>query len=139
MSLSIAAIGLLAMTNVSQAAGEKDEMINKEKAAWQSFQNKKSDAFRKALASDYRGAYSDGIKNVHQEVAGLSKSDLKSFSFSDENVAFPDKDTCLLTYKVTVQGTMDGKDNSGTYNAASVWHKGASGWATIFHTEVKAE
>jgi ketosteroid isomerase-like protein len=69
----------------------------------------------------------------------MNKSDLKSFSFSDMTVSLPDKDTAVLTYKVTVQMTQDGKDVSGTYNAASGWHKGAGGWVGVFHTEVKAE
>jgi hypothetical protein len=137
--LSIAAVGLLAMTNVSLAASEKEQIIDKEKAAWQSFQDKKADAFRKFFADGYRGVYSDGIKNTDEEVASLGKADLKSFSFSDVSVVFPDKDTAVLTYKVTTQGMEDGKDMSGTCNAASVWHKHAEGWRTIFHTEVKAE
>ncbi len=57
--------------------------------------------FRKFLADDYRGVYSDGMKSVDQEIAAMNKSDLKSFSFSDVTVSFPDKDTALLTYKVT--------------------------------------
>jgi len=139
MLLSIAAIGLLAVTNVSLAGGEKEALVDKEKAAWQSFQDKKTDVFRKIFADDYQGVYSDGIKNADGEVAGLGKSDLKSFSLSDVNVAFPGKDTAILTYKVTTQGTMDGKDVSGTYNAASVWHKHADAWHAVLHTEAKAE
>ena len=137
--LSIAAIGLLAMTNVSLAAGEKDALIDKEKAAWQSFQDKKADVFRKIFADDYRGVYNDGIKNADGEVAALNKSELKSFALSDTNVTFPDKDTAVMTYKVTTQGTMDGKDVSGTYNASSVWHKHGGAWHAVLHTEVKAE
>ena len=113
--LSSVAIIFFASVAVSSAAGEKDAMIDKEKAAWQSFQDKKSDVFRKVFADDYRGVYGDGMKTVEQEVAALGKSDLKSFSFSDMTVSLPDKDTALLTYKVTQQMTQDGKDVSGTY------------------------
>ncbi len=137
--MSFAAMTFFALAAIGLAASEKDTITEKEKATWQSFQDKKSDVFRKFLADDYRGVYSDGMKTVDQEVASLGKSDLKSFSFSDVNVAFPDKDTAVLTYKVTVQGMIDGKDASGSYNAASVWHKGAGGWRGVFHTEVKAE
>ncbi len=137
--MSFAAATFFALAAIVLAASEKDTMIDKEKAAWQSFQDKKSDVFRKVFAGDYRGVYGDGMKTVEQEVAALGKSDLKSFSFSDMTVGFPDKDTALLTYKVTQRMTQDGKDVSGTYNAASVWHKGANGWHAVFHTEVKAE
>ena len=42
-----------------------------------------------------------------------------------------------MTYKVTVEGTYDGKDQSGPYNAASVWKKHKGEWQAIFHTNVK--
>jgi ketosteroid isomerase-like protein len=137
--LSFAAITLFAMATVSLAASEKEEIIDKEKAVWQTVQDKKFDAFRKYLADDFRSVYREGINNTDKEVADVKKANLKSFSFSDANVVFPDKDTALLTYKVTTQGTQDGKEASGSYNAASVWHKQADGWRGIFHTEVKAE
>jgi len=127
------------MAAVSLAASEKDTITQKEKAAWQSFQDKKSDVFRKFLADDYRGVYSDGIKTVDQEVASLSKSDLKSFSLAEMTVVFPDKDTALLTYKVTTEGTQDGKDVSGSYYTSSIWKKRAADWHAIFHTEIEAE
>jgi hypothetical protein len=73
------------------------------------------------------------------KVTSLGKSDLKSFSFSDVKVAFPDKDTALLTNKVAVQRMIDRKDASRAYNAASVWHKGAHGGRWVLHTEVKVE
>jgi len=137
--MSFAAMTFFALAAVSLAASEKDAMIDKEKAVWQTVQDKKYDAFRKNLADDFRSVYREGINDTDKEVADVKKADLKSFSFSDVTVVFPDKDTALLTYKVTTQGTQDGKDVSGTYNAASVWHKGAGGWLGVFHTEVKAE
>jgi hypothetical protein len=38
---------------------------------------------------------------------------------------------------VTVEGTYDGKDQSGTYNAGSVWNKQNGEWQAIFHTNIK--
>src|SRR5229473_3539651 len=40
---------------------------------------------------------------------------------------------------VYVEGTYDGKDASGTYNAGSVWTKHKGEWQAIFHTNVKGE
>lgn len=137
--LSFAAITFFASVAVSFAAGDKDAMIDREKAVWQNVQDKKFDAFRKYFADGYRSAYAEGIYNVDQEVNAVRKTDLKSFSFSDTTVVFPDKDTALLTYKVTAEGTQEGKDMSGTYNCASVWHKSGSDWHAIFHTEIKPQ
>jgi hypothetical protein len=40
---------------------------------------------------------------------------------------------------VTIEGAYDGKDQTGTYNAASVWkkQKAKGEWQAIFHTNVK--
>jgi hypothetical protein len=53
--------------------------------------------------------------------------------FSDE------KDVIVTTYKVKVDGTVDGKDASGTYNAGSVWKLENGKWLAIFHTNIKTE
>jgi hypothetical protein len=135
--MSFAAIIFLASVAVSFAAGEKEAMIEKEKAVWQSVQDKKMDAFRKFFADDYHSAYAEGIFNVDQEVEAVRKTDLKSFSLSDTTVAFPDQDTAVLTYKVNAQGTQEGKDMSGTYNCATIWHKSGTDWKAVFHTEIK--
>jgi hypothetical protein len=139
MIKSLTLIALLALTVPVFAAVEKDAMMDKEKAVWQTVQDKKFDAFRKYLASDYRAAYAEGIYSLDQEMDSVRKADLKSFSLSDSTVVMADKETALLTYKSTTQGTQDGKDMSGTWNCASVWHKSGTDWKVVFHTEVKAE
>jgi hypothetical protein len=136
--VSFAAITFVSVA-ISLAAGDKETIIEKEKTVWQTVQDKKLDAFRKYFAEDYRSVYAEGIYNINQEMDAVRKTDLKSFSFSDTTVVFPDKDTALLTYKVTAQGTQGGKDMSGTYNCASVWHKSGAEWQAIFHTEVKPQ
>jgi hypothetical protein len=45
----------------------------------------------------------------------------------------------VTTYKVAIQGTIDGKDASGTYNCGTVWKSEKGVWLAIFHTNVKAE
>jgi len=139
MIKSLTLIALLALTVPVFAAVEKDAMMDKEKAVWQTVQDKKFDAFRKYLASDYRAAYAEGIYSLDQEMDSVRKADLKSFSLSDSTVVMPDRETALLTYKSTTQGTQDGKDMAGTWNCASVWHKSGADWKVVFHTEVKAE
>ena len=137
--LNFAAIAFFTSVAVSFAAGEKDAIMDKEKAVWQAVQDKKFDAFRKYCADDYRSVYVEGIYSINQEMDAVRKTDLKSFSFSDTTVVFPDKETALLTYKVAAQGNQEGKDMSGTYNFASVWHKSGAEWQAVFHTEVKPQ
>jgi len=40
---------------------------------------------------------------------------------------------------VKVEGTNEGKDASGTYNAGSVWKLENGAWLAIFHTNMKQE
>ena len=121
------------------AAPDKDAMMAKEKAAWQAFKDKKSDEFKKLLSVDFMGVYSDGVQTLQKELDTMQKWDMKSFSFSDFNVVFPDADIATMTYTVTVEGTSEGKDASGTYNAGSVWRKHNGEWQAVFHTNAKEE
>jgi hypothetical protein len=137
--ITYAMTALFATIAVSIAAPDKDAMMAKEKAAWQAFKDKKSDEFRKLLHAEFMGVYAEGIQTLQKEMDSMKKWDMKSFSFSDFNVVFPDADTATTTYKVIVEGTSEGKDASGTYNAGSVWRKHNGEWRAVFHTNAKEE
>ena len=130
---------LLATLAISFAApdNDKEAIISKEKAAWQAFQDKKADEFKKLLSTDLVTVYSDGMHNLQQELDAMSKTDMKSFDLSDFNVVFPNKKTAIITYKAKIEATVDGKDVSGTYNVGSVWHTAHGQWVGIFHTDTK--
>ena len=68
----------------------------------------------------------------------MQKWDMKSFTISDYKTISDEPDVVVSTYTVTLQGTYDGKDASGTYNAGSVWKREKGAWLAIFHTNVKA-
>jgi len=138
--ITYAMTALFATIAISIAAPpDKDAMMTKEKAAWQAFKDKKSDEFKKFLSADFMGVYADGIQTLQKEVDAMQKWDMKSFSFSDFNLVMPDADTAVVTYKVTIEGTAEGKDASGNYNAGSVWHKKNGEWRAVFHTTAKEE
>ena len=137
--ITCAMTALFATIAVSIAAPDKDAIMAKEKAAWQTFKDKKSDEFKKLLSADFTGVYSDDIYTLQKQMDGMQKLDMKSFSFTDMNVVFPDADTATITYKVTVEGTNGGKDASGTYNAGSIWRKQKGEWHAIFHSDTKEE
>ena len=119
--MSYTMIALLATIAVSIAAPDKDEIMAKEKAAWQAFKDKDADAFKKLISSDLATVTSDGMHNLEQELDMMGKTEMKSFDLSDFNVTFPNPKTAIVTYKATVEATSEGKDASGTYNVGSVW------------------
>ena len=137
--LSYTMIALFATVAVSIAAPDKDEIMAKEKAAWQAFKDKDADAFKKLISSDLATVNSDGMHNMEQELAMMGKTEMKSFDLSDFNVVFPNKKTAVITYKAKIEATADGKDVSGTYNVGSVWHTANGQWVGIFHTDMKEE
>ena len=137
--MSYTMIALLATIAISIAAPDKDEIMAKEKAAWQAFKDKDADAFKKLISSDLATVNSDGMHNMEQELAMMGKTEMKSFDLSDFNVAFPNPKTAIVTYKATVEATSEGKDASGTYNVGSVWQMAKGKWHGVFHAEAKAE
>jgi hypothetical protein len=128
---------LLATVAVSFAAPDKEAIISKEKAAWQAFKDKKADEFKKLVSADLVTVYAEGMHSMQEELDIMAKTDMKSFDLSGFNVTFAGPDTAMITYKATLQSTTGGKDNSGTYNAGSVWHMVNGQWMAIFHTDSK--
>jgi hypothetical protein len=137
--IAYAVIALIASIGVSIAAPDKAAIEAKEKEAWQTFKDKKADDFKKVVDKDVRCVYSDGVSNMKKELSDMQKWDMKSFTISDFETFSDEKDVVVTTYTVKVEGTNDGKDASGTYNAGSVWKLEKGAWMAIFHTNVKAE
>jgi hypothetical protein len=131
---------LLATSAFSIAATpDKDAMMEKEKSAWQAFKDKKPDDFKKFVDKDLRAVYPDSISNMQKELADMKKWDMKSFAISDFDIFSDEKDVVVTTYKVKIEGTLDGKDMSGVYNAGTVWKQESGTWLAIFHTNIKQE
>jgi len=135
--ISYTMIALLATVAISTAATNEDATMEKEKAAWQAFKDKKPNDFKKVVSANLMAVYAEGVSDMQKELADMQKWDMKSFAISDYKVTSDGPDTIVSTYKVAVEGTYDGKDQSGTYNAASVWKKQKGEWQAIFHTNVK--
>jgi hypothetical protein len=124
---------------VSIAAPNKDAMMEKEKAAWQAFKDKKADDFKKLVDKDFRGVYAEGISNMQKTLDDMEKWDMKSFTISDFDSFSDEPDVIVTTYTVKIEGTFDGKDHSGTFNCGSVWKTEKGMWMAIFHTNTKQE
>jgi hypothetical protein len=121
------------------AAADKAAIMEKEKAAWQAFKDKKADDFKKVVDKDFRGVYAEGISDMDKELSDMKKWDMKSFTISDYTAFSDEKDVMVTTYVVKIEGTYDGKDASGTFNCGSVWKEENGAWMAIFHTNVKQE
>jgi len=134
-------IALFATIALSTAATpDKAAIEAKEKSAWEAFKDKNADAFKKVVDKDIRCVYANRLStSLQNELADMQKWDMKSFEFSDFDMFSDEKDVIVTTYKVKVDGTADGKDMSGTYNAGSVWKLENGQWLAIFHTNIKEQ
>ena len=130
-------IALLATVAISTGATNDNALQEKEKAAWQAFKDKKSDDFKKLVAANVVAVYAEGMSDMQKELADMQKWDMKSFAISDYKVNSIGPNLVISTYKVKVEGTYEGKDMSGTYNAASVWKNKKGDWEAVFHTNIK--
>ena len=124
---------------VVSLAGDKDTVAANEKAAWQAYKERNVDAFKKVVDKDLRCVYPDGIQDLQKELDDMKKWEIKSFTISNYDTFTDEPDVIVSTYKVAIEGTYDGKDMSGTYNAGSVWKQEGNDWLGIFHTNIKAE
>jgi len=138
-SLSYVVALLFVGIAVSFAGPDKAAMEAKENAAWQAFKDKKADGFQKVVDKDVRAVYDVGIMKMSDELDAMKKWDMKSFTIGDFNMFSDEKDVIVTTYTVKLEGTADGKDMSGTYNAGTVWKQEGNDWLAIFHTNIKAE
>ena len=129
---------LFATVVVSIAATpDKAAVEAKEKSAWQAFKDKNADAFKALVDKDLRCVYPEGIQHLQKEMDDMQKWDMKSFEFSDFDMFSDEKDVIVTTYVVKVEGTFNGQDMSGTYNAGTVWKMENGKWLAIFHTNIK--
>ena len=135
--LSYITIALFTTVAVSIAAPSNDEMMEKEKAAWQAFKDKDEAGFQKVVDHDMVGVYSDGIADMAKEMADMKKWEMKSFKISNFKSHSDEKDVVVTSYMVTLKGSVDGKDASGTYYAGSVWKMEDGKWLAIFHTNAQ--
>jgi len=135
--MTYAVIAFFATVTISLAAPDKNTLMAKEQAAWQAFKDKNADGFKKVVHADFRGVYVEGISDMQKELDDMKKWDMKSFEISDYDMFSDEKDVVVATYKVKVEGTYDGKDMSGTYNAGTVWKQENGKWMAIFHTNIK--
>jgi len=135
--MTYAVTAFFATITISLAAPDKAAIEAKENAAWQAFKDKKADDFKKVVDKNLHCVYAEGLSDMQKELSDMQKWDMKSFSISDFTAFSDEPNVMLTTYIVKIEGTYDGKDMSGTYNAGSVWKQKKGAWMAIFHTNIK--
>ena len=133
------ALLLSAVELYSQANSAVEKSLEaKEQAGWQAWKDhnpKLIEGFVPENSIDI----ADGTvtKGTQQIVNGITSDacQVNSFSLSDFQYMWLDKDTVLMTYTATQDATCSGKKQAGKVIASSLWQKKGGKWVSPFHQE----
>jgi hypothetical protein len=140
LMLPLAALVFSAAPAFAQSTGDDQaKFTTRETAVWASVKNKETNALRNTFSSDYVGVYDAGIRGRDDEISGIEKSTFTAVRLDDVKVRRLDNANVVVTSKATVDGSMDGKSVSGTYNTMTVWHRVGNMWKVAAHSQVKAQ
>ena len=99
------------VARTAPAAASKDALFALEKQAWEGWKNRDAKSFEAVMSDKYVGFASTGRIGKAESVKSLSdqKCEIKSYSFSDEQMTPVGPDVALLTFKALQDGVCDGK------------------------------
>lgn len=112
------------------------DMIAKEKASWDAFKRKDTDAFKKMLAPEYTEITGNGVRDSAATVANMNDVNISDVTFADWKMTTIDKDLVLLTYTTTQKGTYKGEAfPEGPYRHGAAWINRNGEWLAIYYHE----
>jgi Domain of unknown function (DUF4440) len=114
------------------------QLLDMERVTVEAFKRKDDDAFTRHFAHSYIGIANDGIKGAADEVAGMRKLDIADIRIENETVVFPAENVGLVTYTMVVDGSLKGKDISGSIHTSTVYIHQEGEWKAVLHTESSA-
>jgi hypothetical protein len=127
----------LGQTSTKKTDSVADALIAKEKQIADALMKKDAKTFNSLVASDGMLNGSHGRMAVADFTKVMFGPDytLSNSTVEDPQVVMIDKDAAILTYKSTGTETYQGKTETGTSYATTIWVKRGSEWKAIFHQE----
>jgi len=120
----------------SMAPISEADAIAREKATWEAIKKKDNDAFANMLASDYIEIGGDGVFDKAGIIAYVKDLTISDVTFADWKMLPIDKDALILTYNVTIKGTVkNAAIPPGPYHAGSAWVNRGGKWLAIYYQE----
>ncbi|MBV9243074.1 MAG: nuclear transport factor 2 family protein [Acidobacteria bacterium] len=115
----------------------KDALIALEKSGWDAWKNKDTKVFEDLLSDKAVGFGKDGREDKAAIIKDLadSKCDVKSYSFSDEQMTPLGNDVAVLTFKGTQDATCNVKKNPPAVWSASVYVREGDKWKNYLYIE----
>lgn len=120
------------------AAPTKDALIAIEKAGWEAWKTR-DPKWNQEYLSDKAIGFSPSTgrqdKAAMIKSFGEAKCEIKSYSFSDEQMSMLGPDVAVLTFKGTQDGTCDGKKVPAEVWASSVYVREGDKWKSFLYVE----
>lgn len=137
---------MVILTSVAAVSAQKTDksmdnaLMAMEKQAWDAYIKKDGKFFGTFLTDDATLISEGGIASKAQSVNQISNHNcaFKNYSFNNFKTTMLDKDTALVTYEATQEGTCGGQNMPGKVYASSVYVKRGGKWVGAFHQETAA-
>lgn len=125
-------------TKPAAAAPTKDALMAIEKAGWEAWKTRdakwnEENLSDKAVGFSPSGGRQDKAAMI--KAFGEAKCEIKSFSFSDEQMTMLGADVAVLTFKGTQDGTCDGKKVPAEVWSTSVYVREGDKWKSYLYVE----
>jgi hypothetical protein len=117
----------------------KATILENETATWETLKQKNYSAFGKLVADNYVGIDNTGISDRAELLKAMPDLHLLGYSMEDVKVMSVANGVALITYKVKLAGSYQGKDLKRPIYAASIWVKRGSKWLQTFNQETEAQ
>ena len=120
------------------AAPTKDALVALEKSAFEAWQKKDGKFFEGFMTDGFVmfGEKGRQDKATSVKMIAENKCEVKSFSFSDEQMTAAGADAAILTLKATIDSVCDGKKQPSPVWTATVFVRSGDAWKAAYHNEV---
>ena len=129
-----------ANTNVAKPSGPpatKEAIVALEKQTWDAWKARDGKPYASLLSDKSITLTAMGPIDKAANIKALTdtKCDIKSFSFSDEQITPVGNDVAILTMKAVQDGVCDGKAIPANLWAASVYAREGNDWKSVLYAE----
>ena len=119
----------------------KEELLELEERQWKANREADADFYRQYCADDFIIVSRFGVLTRAQVLAQFEKGNVNPFlrtDMADPRVLVFDDNAALLTYKETIEASIDaegGKTTTFSIYATTVYRRSADGWRFVFHQQ----
>jgi hypothetical protein len=137
LRFALGIISLVACATVASAQTSPGEQA--ERRMWEAIKAKNWTAVDAMIAPGFQSAHEDGARDKAGEMTLMRALDITDYTITDVKVTDSGTDLMIVTYRISVPETIDGKQlSSKPAMRMSVWQKTTAGWQWISHVNLRA-